>query len=71
MSNIVVDLSNVTFMDTSGVHFLVRLLNRTEADQAEMTLVVVPGSVVHLLIRLTGLSDQFTIVESTDAVIGS
>jgi anti-sigma B factor antagonist len=70
-TELVVDLSEVTFMDTSGVHLLVGLLGRSDADTGEMTLVVAPGSAVDLLIRLTGLTHQFNIVESIDAVIGS
>lgn len=63
VSNLVIDLTGVTFMDTTGIHFLVRLSNRF-AGKGTLTLVVTPKSPVELLIKLTGLSDQFMIMES-------
>jgi anti-sigma B factor antagonist len=69
VSNLVIDLTEVTFIDTSGLHFLVRLLNRV-GDEGEMVLLVAPDGPVQLLIKLSGLSEQFMIVESDDAVVG-
>src|SRR5918996_2575791 len=69
VSNLVIDLTEVTFIDTSGLHFLVRLLNRV-GDEGKMVLLVAPDGPVQLLIKLSGLSEQFMIVESDDAVVG-
>lgn len=70
VSRLVIDLTAVTFMDTSGIHFLIRLLNQVTADHGKLTLVIAPNSSVQLLIKLTGLSDQFNIIESYDVVVG-
>lgn len=70
VSRLVIDLTAVTFMDTSGIHFLIRLLNQVTADKGKLTLVIAPNSSVQLLIKLTGLSDQFNIIESYDVVVG-
>lgn len=63
---LVIDLTEVTFIDTSVVHFLLRTSNRADGDERDVRLVVTPHRSVHILLKLTGLTDQFTIVESVD-----
>ena len=63
---LVIDLTEVTFMDTSGVHFLLRTSHRADGSERDVRLVITPHSSVHVLLKLTGLTDQFTIVESAD-----
>lgn len=65
---LVIDLTEVTFMDTSGIHFLLRASTRPDGAARDVSLVVTPQSSVHVLLKLTGLTDQLTIVESVDDV---
>ncbi len=51
-----VDLTGVTFMDLTGVHFLTDLRERGRADGTSLVLVGVPSGPARLL-RLLGLTD--------------
>jgi anti-anti-sigma factor len=53
------DLSGMTFIDSSGLGALVRLQRSALASGQELRLVDVPPSVVRIL-ELTGLADLFT-----------
>lgn len=59
--DLVIDLTRVDFMDSTGLGMLVELESRAPGD---CELVVRPGSQVDRLLRLTGLRDHFTIAES-------
>ena len=62
----VIDLSDVTFMDSSGVNVLMRaraLLGREERD---VVLICPPGGVLHVL-EVIGLVDLFAVFASRGA----
>ena len=59
------DLSRVTFIDSTGLGALVRLRNEASAQGRSLTLVDVPTSLVRLL-DITGLHDMFTVVDGAD-----
>jgi anti-sigma B factor antagonist len=55
----VVDLSDVTFMDSSGIHAL--LVARGHAENAGRTLVVRPSAPVRRVLSVTGLLDVLNV----------
>lgn len=60
---LIFDMTGVTFMDTTGIRFLVSLSNQLSKNNRKMRLVVTEQSPVYLMLKLTGLVDQFTIVQ--------
>lgn len=65
-STVLVDLSEVGFMDSTGLRSL--LLSRDQLDDAGGTLRLIYGEgPVQRIIDLTGLADRFEIFESTVA----
>ena len=58
---VVVDLSKVPFMDSSGVHVLVETLRRLEPQNRPLALVCHEGGQVHRLLGLVGLIDAVTV----------
>jgi len=54
----VIDLSEVTFCDSQGLNFLVRMEAIARAREGDVTLVNTPGPVRNLL-RITSLQDRF------------
>ena len=57
---VVIDLSDVVFMDSSGLQELVRLNNRTRELGLEMVLAH-PSQPVRRLLELTGLDTHFVV----------
>ncbi|MFE4257278.1 STAS domain-containing protein [Streptomyces sp. NPDC056883] len=57
---LVLDLSAVTFMDSSGLNTLLTLRNRIEAEQGTLRLQGAPEQVLRLL-DITGARDLFTL----------
>ncbi|MFD7030207.1 STAS domain-containing protein [Streptomyces sp. NPDC059917] len=57
---LILDLSAVTFMDSSGLNTLLTPRNRIEADHAALELRGAPDQVVRLL-DITGARDLFTL----------
>jgi anti-anti-sigma factor len=55
---LVVDLSGVTFCDSSGISALIAARNAAEAAEAKVALVAVPARLTRTL-ALTGLADFF------------
>jgi anti-sigma B factor antagonist len=65
---LVVDLSEVSFIDSTGLGVLVSAEKQTRADSHELRLVVTHPQITRLL-ELTGLDEVFTVVaNTTDAV---
>lgn len=64
-----IDLSGVTFLDSSGIAALVRIRN-TAADSTTLILENPPPRVVKVL-ELTGLADVFTIERAPDVLPAS
>ena len=65
---LVVDLSEVTFLDSSGLGVLVGALKRVRADDGWVRLVC-PDERLFKLFRVTGLTKAFTIHATTEAAI--
>ena len=62
--DVVLDLTQVEFIDSAGLVVLIRQQKRIRAAGAELTLAVRPGPVTRLL-ELTGLAGAFPLI-STD-----
>ena len=68
---VVVDLSDVPFMDSTGVHVLMGTLGRLEPQNRALALVCDEESQVHRILVLAGLLDSVTVYRSREsAVIG-
>jgi anti-sigma B factor antagonist len=57
---LVVDLSDVDFIDSAGLHALVRALRRTHELRRELRIVCPPGH-LRRIFTLTGLSGHFAL----------
>ena len=68
---VVVDLSDVTFMDSTGVYVLTEARRRLEPQNRPLAIVCDDGGQVHRLLALLGLLDALTVYGSRErAVIG-
>lgn len=63
---LVVDLSGVTFIDTSGLSVLISAYKQIRAGNGRMVLCGIPGN-VRTLLELTRLNEIFELFASTDA----
>ena len=59
-SKLIVDLANLTFMDSSAIGALIHLRNLATASNKELVLSHVPPR-VHQVLGFAGLSEHFTI----------
>ena len=66
---LVVDLSNVSFIDSSGLGALVETHNRLRRDKRQLAVVAPAGTAVTVLINLAGLRDRLAIVETLEAAL--
>lgn len=64
---VVVDLSDVDFMDSTGLGVLVGALKRMRQREGSLA-VVLPDGPVHKIFEVTGLLDVFGVVPSVDDV---
>jgi anti-sigma B factor antagonist len=62
---LVINLENVSFMDSTGLGVLLGTLKRVRERDGSLTVVCPPGS-VHRVLTLTGLHKVFTIYESLE-----
>jgi len=68
---VVVDLSEVPFMDSTGVHVLLDAVRRLKPQSRRLAIVCHEGGQVHRLLALTRLVDAVTVHRSRQsAVIG-
>ena len=68
---VVVDLSEVAFLDSTGLHVLVDTLRRLEPENRRLAIACREGGHVHRLLALVGLLDALTVHRSREsAVIG-
>ena len=65
---VIVDLSGVPYMDSSGVASLVKLLSRTRKGGIELKLVA-PTVKVRSILEITRLDSVFTIADSLDEAL--
>jgi anti-anti-sigma factor len=59
-STVVVDLSDLTFMDSSGIGALVRARNRIRADGLGELVLTRPGAIVRKALEIVGLDAWIT-----------
>jgi anti-anti-sigma factor len=57
-----IDLSQVTFIDSSGIAALIQIRNALPAQAANLTLVA-PSRSVRRVLEVTGLTGAFTVVD--------
>lgn len=68
---VVVDLSDVEFMDSTGVHVLVQTGQRLEPKNRRLAIVCPEGGTVHRLLGLLGLLDTMAVHRSrASALVG-
>ena len=67
---VVVDLSEVTFMDSTGIGVLLNAVSHFEARHAGLVLVC-DSDLVLRPFQLTGVADHLTIVESREQALGA
>jgi anti-sigma B factor antagonist len=68
-SDLVVDLSDVTFMDSAGMAILVNALKRTRAVGGDTRLVWPTSADGRRILNLTKFDRVFTMLDSTDNLI--
>ena len=66
---IVVDLSEVAFMDSTGLHVLVDTLRRLEPQNRRLAIASREGGQVHRLLALVGLLDALTVHRSRESAV--
>lgn len=67
--SVVVDLSEVTFMDSTGVHVLLETLQRLAAQDRRLAIVCREGGQIHRLLATLGLLDTLTVHRSRDSAL--
>jgi len=65
---VVVDLTNVEFIDSTGLSVLVRALARARDDEGSLA-VVAPSERVTKVLRLTGLDAVLNVYDTLDAAV--
>ncbi len=68
---VVLDLSEVAFMDSTGVHVLVEALRRLEPQNRRLAIVCREGGQVHRLLAVVGLLDVLTVHCSRESGVAS
>ncbi len=66
---VVVDLSEVAFMDSTGLHVLVATLRRLEPQNRRLAIVCREGGQVHRVLALVGLLDILTVHRSRESAV--
>jgi anti-sigma B factor antagonist len=66
---VVVDLSEVAFMDSTGLHVLVDTLRRLEPQNRRLAIVCREGGQVHRLLAVVGLLDALTVHRSRESAV--
>jgi anti-sigma B factor antagonist len=66
---VVVDLTDVTFMDSTGIGVLLNAVSQFQARHAELVLVCASDMILRPF-QLTGVADHLTIVESREQALG-
>ncbi|HSX68723.1 STAS domain-containing protein [Nocardioides sp.] len=65
-ATIIVDLSGVTFLDSSGIAMLFRLRQRIAHSRQELRLVVPPDSPLRRVLEITRVAELITVQETLD-----
>jgi len=70
-SALVVDLGDVRFIDSSGIHAVVRASIAAAERSLRLALVVAPGSAVSRVLEISGLSDQLAAKPAREAALAA
>ncbi len=70
ISSIVLDLSAVTFLDSTGLGVLITCLKRCRSAEGDLVLVTAQPNVLKVL-EITGLNDVFHVHDSVDDAIAT
>lgn len=65
----IIDLSNVQFMDSAGLAFLVRILKHSRANNGDTVLVWSQQDAANRILRLTKFDQVFHIADSVEAAL--
>jgi anti-anti-sigma factor len=66
---VVVDLTKVSFLDSSGLNTLVQARRALDARQMTMRLVVPTGGAIRRVFEITRLTEALTIVDTREAAL--
>lgn len=68
---IVVDLSSVSFIDSTGLSTLIDLHNRVQRDNRRLAVVAPGGTVAAVLLNLSGLHTRMRIFQTLQAALAT
>lgn len=68
-AGLVVDFSNVSFIDSSGLTALLELQHRFRRVKRQLAVVAPSGTAVAVVLGLTGLRDRLPVYETRDAAL--
>ena len=68
---VVVDLAQVTYLDSAGINLLYATSGDLSARQLQLHLVVVPGSPIERTLRIVGADRSFPVHTSRDAALAT
>jgi anti-anti-sigma factor len=68
-SAVIVDLSGVSFIDSSGIGAVVDLYNRLRRDGRQLAVVAPAGTVAAVLLNLAGLQSRIPIFPTREAAM--
>ena len=66
---VVVDLSEVDFVDSSALGAVIETYERMRRSGRELAVVVPPGTAVAVMLNLTGLGSRLPVVESRETAL--
>jgi anti-anti-sigma factor len=69
VADLVLDLSELAFMDSTGIATLIALWRSFEADDRRLVIVVTPGATVQRTLEVRGLAKALPLAESRDAAL--
>ena len=68
-SHLAIDLTDVSFMDSTGLHWLFSAREKATTAGREMRLIVQDGSQVDALLRIAGVAEVFPIYGSVEEAV--
>jgi anti-sigma B factor antagonist len=69
--DVVIDLTDVTFMDSTGVHLLLRTFKQLDAKQRQLAIACQDGAAVHRVLAVTGVLDVLCVHRSRESAIAA